>query len=821
MTGFGVRRALCALTLSGVAGAPAALSAQMPVTEGTRSSGGSCTTPSVLMNALSERSVMSPLDRRVSMSAIDLTLPDALDRLASAADIRISYSRELLPAKATTCFHAKSVAIGDVLTHLLRGSDLEPVITGSGLVVLRGRLSVPATASRSRGDSASRVQTLAPIIVTGASEEVGRAEAHGSVTSIAGDELVKRDVRSLRDLFEGAAPGMWAWDQPPSTFLTQYASLRGASSFGASSPKTYIDGIEVANPLVVTMLDPEHIARIEFIRGPQGAALHGADALSGVVKITTRREGAADGGLDVRVRSSGGMVESRYSASALIAQGHSLTLRAGSGTRSFALAVAGENSGSYIPGSKSQQLNALATGRRIGSHAILGMTARFATASALSPADPSHFAGETAGPGIAASVRSSLRQYTLGATAELLPTGRWRHSFVAGIDGYRLSDGGPMADRLHAELSDVDLPPGADRASLRASSVYQLSGSDRVSSTVTFGAEHAALRQTTELSSLAGKPVASTFAAQWRSNTGLSTQLDFALSHRVFFTGGLRMERLASGLAPGRLVALPMLGAGVVASHHDLTLTLRGAYGKGIRAPRAERPDLAVRRESSMALRRNGLLPEEQQGTEASVKLAVGRALSLQVTRFDQLASGLVQQVALGTSGQQRAIQLQNVGEIVNRGWEIEQSLDVRNLSIFTMLSLTESRVKTVAAGYQGELGSGDRMLDVPALTAGVNVGYSLPSASLSIGLSHARNWVGYDMLALRANGTAAGAGLRDYWRAYSGVTGLRASISRDIGRGLRIVMTGDNLLDVQGGAPDNATLLPGRTTTLSLRATF
>jgi iron complex outermembrane recepter protein len=166
-------------------------------------------------------------------------------------------------------------------------------------------------------------------------------------------------------------------------------------------------------------------------------------------------------------------------------------------------------------------------------------------------------------------------------------------------------------------------------------------------------------------------------------------------------------------------------------------------------------------------------------------------------------------------------MQLQNVGEIMNRGWELEQRLRLGALSLGTTLSLVDSRVRAVANGYQGDLRAGDRMLDVPALTTGMTIGYQMKRTAASIGLSHARDWISYDVLGLQDAGTLSGAALRNYWREYDGVTRLRASVSREIGRGLHLVLSGDNLFDIQRGAPDNATILPGRTTTLTLRAAF
>ena len=60
-------------------------------------------------------------------------------------------------------------------------------------------------------------------------------------------------------------PGVWIWEQSPTGLLASYASIRGASSFGLSYPKVYIDGIEVANSLLVTALDAESVDHVEVI----------------------------------------------------------------------------------------------------------------------------------------------------------------------------------------------------------------------------------------------------------------------------------------------------------------------------------------------------------------------------------------------------------------------------------------------------------------------------------------------------------------------------------------------------------------------------
>ena len=66
-----------------------------------------------------------------------------------------------------------------------------------------------------------------------------------------------------------------------------------------------------------------------------------------------------------------------------------------------------------------------------------------------------------------------------------------------------------------------------------------------------------------------------------------------------------------------------------------------------------------------------------------------------------------------------------------------------------------------------------------------------------------------------------AGAQLRAYWMRYDGPVHLRATTSRDIVNGFALTIAGDNLLNHQTGEPDNATIVPGRTVTVGVRAKF
>jgi iron complex outermembrane receptor protein len=174
--------------------------------------------------------------------------------------------------------------------------------------------------------------------------------------------------------------------------------------------------------------------------------------------------------------------------------------------------------------------------------------------------------------------------------------------------------------------------------------------------------------------------------------------------------------------------------------------------------------------------------------------------------------------------------QLQNVGEIGNHGWELQSTARSGPFAIATALTLVDSRVRAVAPHYYGDLRPGDRLLGVPARTGSLTASWTGASWFAAVTATRAADWVNYDRLALARAYTSpdgppprnlVGPHLRTYWRSYDGDTHLRLTTTRDLGRGVGLVLTGDNLLGGQLGEPDNVTIRPGRTITGGLRADF
>lgn len=771
-----------------------------------------------------------PLDRAVVFQASDLSLREALDRLAAAARIRISYSAELLPLDRRVCLSRASRTLGDALAELLRETPVEAVVASADHVVLALRRR--AATEESPAAELGRTVELDRVVVTGTAEGGPRRSLAVAPDFIGAEQLERAGTAPLTRVLSASSAGVWAWEQPPTRLMARYGSLRGASSFGASHPKVFIDGIEVANPLLAVQISPDAVERIEVIRGPQGAALYGTDAISGVVNIVTRHEGTDGGAPWLRVRSGLGASGSDFGSGAALAQEHALALRAGDRLRSAGLDVGVGTLGEFVPQGASQYLLASGNARRIGPRSIVTGTARFYAAAAGAAANPLL----PDDPRVAPAGPRRMRQYTLGASARLAWNPVWTHSLVVGMDGGRISgvtdEEGPLLPGAGETLAGASAG-GADRGTLRLSSVGHVLDGARTDLTLSFAAEHSVLR---EEASLASNLVPHASRAvdpwvTWTRTTGVVGQANAGWKDRLFLTGGLRVEGTLGLAGIYRYSALPVLGGAWVTDLGGATLKVRAAYGKGIRPART--PGRAQPWTGAYGLPGTGLAPEEQSGVEGGFDLSFGRAFSLQVTAYDQLASGLIQRVLLpweGAFGQDHAPSaLQNVGEISNRGWEMQGAAALGALSLTGAFSLVDSRVRTVAAGYTGDLRAGDRMLEVPARTATLTAAWTGARWMGSLTAYRAFDWVNYDRLALARDVAAAppaapeptGAELRAYWREYPGVTRVNAMAAMDVRGGLVLVLSGENLLDHQRGEPDNLTLVPGRTLTLGIRAEF
>ena len=798
----------------------------------------------------------APLDIRSTLHAHDVSLREALDRLSAASGVRLAYSADFLPVDSRVCVAADVQPVGAILAALLRGGTVQATVV-AGRVVLSPTLAAVKTAST----ATAGVSVLERVVVTGNAIGVPRRSLVVGMEVIDGEQLRRQAQGSLSDALDAAVPGLWSWTQGPSALVSQYGGIRGASSFGSSSPKIYIDGVEVANPLLVSQLNPDVVDRIEIIRGPQGSALYGSDAISGVINVLTRHDGGTTSAPLLQIRSMAGAVSSDYAPGLVPTHEQRLTLRTGTNVKSAGLAMTYGQTGALFPSSESRQLAATGDARMVTPRETLTMSARIFDKRAgsgrnpLIPMPAAIVSGDTtsatAGALAPDAAAQSVRQYTVSTAAAFATDGRWTHTLLAGIDGYHLRN---VADVTNPVPSPLDSALRAaqgngDRVTLRESSVAHFGEEGGPQTTFTVGVEQSVLRQagtvTTQVPGAEGQRYSTAVdrvVETWNHNTGVLSQVSTSIDDALFMTAGLRVERNDAFSGSNRYPLLPMIGIAAVRDLGGAEVKWRAAYGKGIRPPQTPARSASTGYADNIAYGVGAVLPaldpEVQSGYETGVELYFGRAFSMQLTRFDQHATGLIQNVSVaidtlvryGNVQRRVRYQLQNVGEITNTGWELQGSATHGPVTLSSALSSVDSRVRTLATGYLGDLRPGDRMLAVPARTLSATASYQGASWFAALGATRAGDWVNYDRVSL-ANWYLSrspnplreptGPRLRTYWRAYDGQTHLRLTTSRDLVRGVALLVIGENLLGGQLGEPDNVTIRPGRTVTAGLRASF
>ena len=783
-----------------------------------------------------------PLDRRVSLHARDISLREALDRLAAESNVRLSYATEAVPLDSRVCASFDSLYLGEALGVLLRGTSVLPIAAADQHVVL-----TPLQAPQESDELPRPARVLDRVVVTGNAIEAPARRLTIAMNTVSGSQLSRYSEGNFAQALSDAVPGLWLWQTPPTSLLAHYGSIRGTSSFGASYPKIYVDGIELANPLLITQFTPETVERIEIIRGPQGAALYGTDAISGVINIVTRHDGS-DGEPRAEARSSVGAASSAYVPRSAITQDHAVTIRQGSSAQSATLSLSSGGVGEYVPGAFVRHETGSAGFRLVRSKLIVTATGRAFDSRSSDPFSPL-FRDSVSATRAGLTTPESVREYTVGGSTTIIQSERWTHAVVAGFDASRISN---LAD-YHTPLPSATGPDlgtaggSANLLTLRASSIAKVGDAENLGANLTFAGETSLLDYKPQADSIITPTGGSAAQSpiQRRTTAGVA-QANVSWRDAGYLTGGLRLER-NDVLGSSTVSVLPMVGAAVVHDYGPLTVKLRSAYGRGIRQAANAARETAWFDPRGEA-HRLSLSPEEQSGVEAGVDFFLGKAFGLQVTRFDQLASGLIQRVAYAYTSTQnqgrppsygsqsppvrpedRHIEytFQNVGEITNRGWELKGDVTVAALSLGGTFSTVDSRVRRVARGYTGDLRVGDRMLEVPAKTGSLTAAVTGASWTGSVTASRSWDWINYDAVALagafsnsaQTDAALVGQELRNYWLQYAGVTRLRASIGRNLFRGLGFTLSGENLLNRQHGEPDNITVVPGRTLSFGLRA--
>jgi vitamin B12 transporter len=158
-------------------------------------------------------------------------------------------------------------------------------------------LTIPAAAGAQQRDTSTTV--LHPVVVTATRLPTPTSSLSQPVTVLDGDELRMRGVQTVADALREA----------PGATVAQSGSYGGVTSMflrGGESryTKVLIDGTpinSVGGTQFFENLSLDNVDRIEIVYGP-ASALYGADAVSGVIQIFTKR-GAGPTQIDADVRA--------------------------------------------------------------------------------------------------------------------------------------------------------------------------------------------------------------------------------------------------------------------------------------------------------------------------------------------------------------------------------------------------------------------------------------------------------------------------------------------------------------------------------------
>ncbi|NUQ13289.1 MAG: TonB-dependent receptor, partial [Gemmatimonadaceae bacterium] len=769
------------------------------------------------------------LARLVTVKFTDLPLGLALQRIALEGHLRLSYSSDVVPVTRRVSISRERAPVGDVLRDALASTDVDAVATPSGYVVL---VRSPRGSTAANGAPAAdalpmlsrppfRAQVMDRVLVMGTpASSAPERELPSAVTVLTASQIAAYGPVTMQDLLRTGIPGLVTWDLGISGPFAQIGSVRGSSSFTSNALKTYVDGVELASPYLLFAVDPYSIERIEIIRGPQGSALYGSDAISGVVHVVTRRGSpSAEWRPIIDAQLSGGVVESRYAEGLIASQRYSGMASSGGGMTSLALGGTFAATGGIVPGGESGYRATFGGFRHVMGVIRLEGTLRYSDVRFTAPENPLLRADT-----LLSQVRGVLRDQrieneTYGLTVEANPVEGMRHTLVIGLDRH---DGAIPPQREPATVADALLGATAERASktsLRFSTAIRVVDHERGGATLTMGTDHTNLVRERLASSAEVGGQGGGLAALYLdeiSNQGFFGQLKLDVARAVFVTAGLRADFNSTFGDTFGAAWSPMLGVSATRDAGRATVKLRAAYGKGIRPPppsaRVAIATLKFRQIANPALE-----PETQSGVEGGIEVFAGDRASLSITGYSQIARGLIQEVIRD----RRTIQYQNVGQIANRGAELEAMVRRGTWRANGTLALTDSRVRALSRTYSGDLAVGDRVPEVPTSSGSLATSVDIGRSTLTFGATWVGPWTGYDWS--RYVGDEAEERdevnfLRNYWREYRGIVRPFLSVNHIMNRDVEWFGRVDNLTNVQRFERDNLQVTAGRTMTIGVR---
>lgn len=697
---------------------------------------------------------------------------------------------------------------------------------------------------------------LDEMVVTGTIAATQLRAVPSPVSVITADEIARRGVVRFQEIFQ-SIPGVGVAADHGREHLS-FLYVRGANTLqpiGNSAIKTYIDGVEVANPVyALNQIDPTSIERVELIRGPQGSTLHGSGALAGVLQVFTKKGKAGTQAPSISATVTAGGLQSHYKDELTLVQNHRASITGGAQNISYSLGASFSDIGEWV---EDELIDELGWNVRNGGSREIGLWGgmRYITGPLAAEvsvrsqntlryppqnkalADPAR-SGRWDLPSYTkpAGTENELAFQTYGLTITYAAQPQWKHKLTIGHDG-TLAEFRRSEPRLTTPADTFLLYQTLDwqRRSLSYSTALEASLNADLSATLQAGVDRSTWSQrtvrtddATQLTGGLGNQTANIARGQL-ANHGFFGQLQVEWLNRLFLTLGLRADRNSGFGDEYGYAWSPRAGLAYTIDMAAATLKSRLSFGTAIRPPEPHQK-LGRTVGNFVTLANGRLAAETQAGYDFGVELHAWPHFSASVSRYRQTAQDLIAPVSLtDPAAEPRIQQFQNVGRIKNAGWEIETTVRLQPIAVKAHYSITESSVQQLSPTYTGtDFAIGQRPLYVPVNTGGISVSYETARITLTLGLSHRGSWRGYRIVPYYEAlfGTdpdrAPYAGsLRDYVDDYSSVQRYHVNARYRISKKVATLVTVDNLLNDSEPDQWDIGLVRGRQMRIGLRLDF
>jgi len=625
--------------------------------------------------------------------------------------------------------------------------------------------------------------TLEQIIVTGTVVPTELKAIPNAMTVITGKELERRGITHIDQLFRGDVPGVFAQNQGSLGVVPGLVrmSSRGSTALDdalSQSIKTYVDGVELADPSYLGLIDPRSIERIEILTGPQASTIYGSGAISGVMQVFTKRGTTTRPQLVATLQS--GLIENNSSSARTPIHDDNVQLSGLSGQISYNIGGSWNYTGPWTPAVHNTSLSGFGGVRLQQGPITLDVSLRRVLGTNWNHGRSQQgivngiATGDFSSSGLGVIVGDETftsHDQTLGTTLTYNPFPWWSQTVTVGSD---VLESGDMLNTPGYTYPGDTLAQLTQETTTRTSVSYTTTASIPFSSfanaNVSAGVDGwhslstSIFSQSTSLTgSLNGTSQVSRLPDH---NRGMFLQGQFGVADMLFLTYGIRAEwnpTYGNQVNPN---VVPRYGIALTQTFGDLTMKARASLGHSTRPPTSnlteaiQAPGYLVRYFGyfDRRLANPDLLPEQQQGGEGGLEMYFGTRASLVVTRYNQTVDNLILQPIvdsvrslkfdpLGRCGfdpdycrylytsQTKNL---NIGSVRNQGWELQGTVTTGPVTTKGTYSWTKSRVLGITPAYRRlfpQYVPGAVFQGAPEHTYALSVQYAVASNTVSLDL--------------------------------------------------------------------------------------